>query len=132
MTLTLTLPFPPSVNGYYATWQGRRLLTRKGKVYKDLVAVAVMEQGSPSVGDAMIQADVVLYPPTKAMRDHDNYNKPLYDGLKEAGVMDDDSQVRASSVKWGEPIGRPGAAVVTLTTIDTKYPGGKYPGEGSG
>ncbi|MBX3325324.1 MAG: RusA family crossover junction endodeoxyribonuclease [Nitrospira sp.] len=39
--LTLTLPVPPSINHQYATVNGRRLLSSKGRAYKEEVAQQV-------------------------------------------------------------------------------------------
>jgi crossover junction endodeoxyribonuclease RusA len=36
-SITLTLPVPPSINHQYATVNGRRLLSAKGRAYKDFV-----------------------------------------------------------------------------------------------
>ncbi len=40
--IQLTLPVPPSVNHQYATVNGRRLLSAKGRAYKSLVAQQIL------------------------------------------------------------------------------------------
>jgi crossover junction endodeoxyribonuclease RusA len=41
-SIELTLPVPPSVNHQYATVKGRRLLSAKGRAYKDLVGRQIL------------------------------------------------------------------------------------------
>jgi crossover junction endodeoxyribonuclease RusA len=41
-SIELTLPVPPSVNHQYATLNGRRLLSAKGRAYKDLVGQQIL------------------------------------------------------------------------------------------
>lgn len=41
-SITLTLPVPPSVNHQYATVNGRRLLSAKGRTYKNLVGQQIL------------------------------------------------------------------------------------------
>ncbi len=41
-SITLTLPVPPSVNHQYATVDGRRLLSAKGRTYKNLVGQQIL------------------------------------------------------------------------------------------
>jgi crossover junction endodeoxyribonuclease RusA len=41
-SIALTLPVPPSVNHQYATVNGRRLLSAKGRTYKDFVGQQIL------------------------------------------------------------------------------------------
>lgn len=41
-SITLTLPVPPSINHQYATVNGRRLLSAKGRAYKDFVGQQIL------------------------------------------------------------------------------------------
>jgi crossover junction endodeoxyribonuclease RusA len=41
-SIELTLPVPPSVNHQYATVNGRRLLSAKGRAFKDLVGQQIL------------------------------------------------------------------------------------------
>ncbi len=41
-SITLTLPVPPSVNHQYATVNGRRLLSARGRTYKDFVGQQIL------------------------------------------------------------------------------------------
>ncbi len=88
----LTLPFPPSVNGYYrAIKRGNictNILSKKGREYKDIVASLV----TPQLTEERLMVKVYLYPPDKRRRDIDNYNKALLDSL--SGIIwKDDSQI---------------------------------------
>lgn len=124
-TITLTLPFPPSVNGYWRNLKGRTLISKRGRQYKDAVWTLIRSDRVEPMGGQLVSSVVVLHPPDKRRRDHDNYGKGLYDALTHAGVLDDDTQVRDGRVVWGEPT-KDGVAIVTLTPIGCEYPGGKY------
>ncbi|HVG02063.1 MAG TPA: RusA family crossover junction endodeoxyribonuclease [Nitrospira sp.] len=64
-SIELTLPVPPSVNHQYATVNGRRLLSAKGRAYKDLVGqqILVALAHSPhrdTLGTMLRQANLAL------------------------------------------------------------------------
>lgn len=88
--MNLSLPYPPSVNTYYATVNGRRVLSSKGRDYKRTVAFMVgkVEQITGRVG-----VGIELFMPDKRRRDIDNVQKALLDALQHAGVYEDDSQI---------------------------------------
>ncbi|MNF17489.1 Crossover junction endodeoxyribonuclease RusA [compost metagenome] len=61
---------------------------------------------------------LVLFPPTRAKRDLDNFQKALFDGLTHAGIWKDDSQVKRMTVEWG-PVTKDGKAEITITDFKT-------------
>ena len=90
--LTIVLPFPPSVNGY---WRHaiigksvRTLISAAGREFKRKVAKAVRiqlgGQLEPIRGHCRLY--VALHAPDRRRRDVDNYAKALLDSLTEAGV----------------------------------------------
>lgn len=90
---TLTLPWPPSVNNLYATFMGRRVLSRLGRKYHAAVAEAVAKQGIEGFGSARIRYCVTAFPPDKRRRDLSNLTKIVEDSLTKALVWADDYQV---------------------------------------
>lgn len=88
--LTLTLPYPPSINGYYATVQGRRVISARGRAYRQTVMRSV-PRIARLVGRLDVEMDV--YPPSRRRMDLDNLWKCLLDALTHAGVWEDDSQI---------------------------------------
>jgi crossover junction endodeoxyribonuclease RusA len=116
-TLTLVLPWPPSVNGYYAVIRGRKILSKAGRKYKVDVLAAVLEQvGRHKPIEGRVRLSVWLAPPDRRVRDVSNALKSLEDSLTSAGVWRDDSQVdeiRAFRIA----VAKPGRAVVKIREI---------------
>src|SRR6185503_10694718 len=93
MEVWLTLPWPPALNNLYPQCGKRRVLSRKGKAYKDAVAVIAREQGSHVTGRLSIS--IYVNPPDRRKRDLDGLWKIVLDALGDAGVYGDDSQIDA-------------------------------------
>lgn len=98
--ITLELPYPPSVNGYYRSptkgpLAGRTLISEKGRAYRrsisEMVASIPAEKTKAPAG--RLAMFVRLYPPDRRRRDIDNPNKALLDALMHAGVIEDDSLI---------------------------------------
>ena len=109
--MKLTLPFPPSVNGYWRSpnkgaSRGRTLVSERGRAFQAEAIAQVMEQlrRRPKLISTDISVVVVFYPPTKARRDLDNFFKALFDAMTQAGVWLDDSQIKHIDAKWGPVI----------------------------
>lgn len=62
---TLTLPYPPSVNNLYATFRGRRIVSREGKAFK-LRADSIARAAGLRLLDGDISVAVDVYRPRKA------------------------------------------------------------------
>jgi crossover junction endodeoxyribonuclease RusA len=94
MRLTLTLPHPPSTNNLYATVNGRRVLSSKGRQYHAEVARIVdRHMEGEGFGRARIAYHVTVFHPDNRRRDLSNLVKAMEDALTKAGVWHDDSQV---------------------------------------
>lgn len=109
--LTLTLPFPPSVNHYWRHCaQGRSgnvrvYITTKGREFREQVCRIVRGKGLAIGLDAPLAVSIVLRPPDRMRRDLDNYGgKALLDAITKSGLWLDDSQVRELNIKWGSVI----------------------------
>lgn len=83
----ITLPYPPSVNHYYAVVRGRKILSAEGRRYKQSAASIAMALGiRPLSGNVSIRMD--LYRPRKS-GDLDNAMKSLFDSLSGIAWHDD-------------------------------------------
>ena len=95
--MTLTLPYPPSVNHYWRRVGPRTLISREGRTFRrDVCALLAAGNGNgprkpPSGGRIALAMDA--FPPDRRRRDLDNIQKPVLDALEHAGVYEDDSQI---------------------------------------
>lgn len=92
--LQLEVPWPPSVNTLYATFRGRRILSRKGREYHKAIEALWLEKRDgrmPLTGRLKVLR--IFYPPDRRRRDISNLSKALDDSLTKAGVWVDDSQI---------------------------------------
>jgi len=101
--MKLILPFPPSVNCYWRSPGKGAKISERGRTYRVNAIAAVYEQlrRRPQAITHEIDIQVVLYPPNRAKRDLDNFQKALFDSLTHAGVWTDDSQIKRMLVEWG-------------------------------
>ncbi len=122
----MELPWPPSVNHYYTEWifgivkQGvqwiccggrrptiRMARSKEAEAFRQEVALLV---GRVKRLTGPLMFALVLHEPNNRNHDIDNYNKALFDSLKNAGVYDDDSQIRMLITTYG-PLCRPNGKV---------------------
>lgn len=114
MTYTISLPFPPSVNTYWRQWQGRTLLSKRGREYKQAVAVACYQKGLPKRMTGRLAVEIYATMPDRRQRDLDNLTKGLLDSLAAVGVFANDEQIDDLRIRRG-PVLKPGGVVVTIT-----------------
>jgi len=114
--MQLTLPFPPSVNGYWRSTRKGVLISERGRIFRSNALASIYQQlrSRPTALLTELDVHLVLYPPTRAKRDLDNFQKALFDGLTHAGIWKDDSQVKRMTVEWG-PVTKEGKAEITIT-----------------
>jgi len=86
----VALPYPPSVNRYWRSVNGRVVLSREGRAYREH-AQHLARQSKPFRGEVWLR--IVVSPPDRRNRDMDNVLKAILDALQHAGVYLDDSQV---------------------------------------
>lgn len=116
----MTLPWPPSVNGYWRTFRNRQILSAKAREYR---AEVLKHREDPYCSwpvlclDERVRVHLLLCPPDRRDRDIDNYTKGVFDALTHACVWVDDKQVKSLGVDWGECTGKPGSVLVTIEEL---------------
>lgn len=96
--LSLTLPWPPSVNTYWRHVGPKVLISERGRAFRKIVAEMVMAgrfqktiRREPMLGRLAVRIEAS--PPDARVRDIDNLLKAPLDALTHAGVWLDDGQV---------------------------------------
>ncbi|HOD84822.1 MAG TPA: RusA family crossover junction endodeoxyribonuclease [Phycisphaerae bacterium] len=92
--LTLSLPYPPSINHYWRHVGFRTLISREGRTFRKNVC-ALLGGGGPRKPPAggRIALCMDAFPPDHRRRDLDNLTKAVLDALQHGGVYEDDSQI---------------------------------------
>ncbi len=116
-SISLTLPYPPSVNTYWGFHGHRRFLTKKANEFKAQVQESVFVTNLQGFGFERLCVIVRLYPPDRRIRDIDNCLKPLLDALVAAQVFIDDGQIDRLIVSR-ETIEKHGKCEVMIQNID--------------
>lgn len=96
--------WPPSVNTLYFQGKshGQKFLSKKGKEYKKMLHHMYADDDIIKFTDP-VSVKITLVPPDKRIRDIDNYNKAILDGLVDLGIIEDDSQIKHLDVQMLEP-----------------------------
>ena len=123
---TLTLPWPPSVNGYWRSIvRGRgkaarptQILSERARDYLQACAAAIYEQGHPPIFDTRVRITEHFYPPTKRGYDIDNYRKGYRDALVKCGVLADDELIYEDHGRKCSPAKGNGRIEITIERID--------------
>ena len=117
MTYELELPLPPTLNHYRIPIKPRGkkhcilITSPEGRAYKQEVVSAI--KNPPNIqGD--VHVSITFFPKTRAKFDIDNYQKALFDGLTEAKVWGDDSQIQSLYAEKGEVV-KGGKVFITIT-----------------
>ena len=115
--LEFILPWPPSVNTMYATFQGRRILSRKGREYHRTVAALLLRDfGKLQPLTGRLRVERLYFPPDQRRRDISNLSKAIDDALTKAGIWIDDSQIDDERSLRGLTV-QSGRALVRIHTI---------------
>jgi crossover junction endodeoxyribonuclease RusA len=103
--ITLTLPWPPSVNKYWRTFQGRMIISAEGRSYRKAVADQVLIQRGAKHYAGKLRVNIEAFRPDNRRRDLDNLLKAVLDGCTHAGVWEDDSNIVDLRIYWADTIG---------------------------
>lgn len=93
-----SLPWPPTVNKYWRNVKGRTIISELGREYKREVAWMIKAAGMDAHLQGPLAVTITLHPPNRRKRDIDNTLKALLDAMQEAGVYEDDSQIKEMHV----------------------------------
>jgi crossover junction endodeoxyribonuclease RusA len=112
MSVTLYLPYPPSVNTYWRANGKRRFISKAGVEFKKAVADYVISNQIPKFGDSRLRLDIIINPRSRRAFDLDNTCKAIFDSMMDAGVYDDDSQIDEFTIRRGVATKNGGCIVV--------------------
>ncbi len=104
--VTLSLPWPPSVNHYWRHTGLKVVTSKAGREYRKAVSGIVTEAWCRDEAYEMygrLSVTVVASPPDRRARDLDNILKSLLDALEHAGLYRSDSQIDRLLVVRGTP-----------------------------
>ena len=103
--ITLTLPWPPSVNKYWRTFQGRMIISAEGRSYRKAMADQVLIQRGAKHYTGKLRVQIEAFRPDNRRRDLDNLLKAVLDGCTHAGVWEDDSNIVDLRIYWADSVG---------------------------
>ena len=103
--IILTLPWPPSINTYWRTFQGRMIISAKGRDYRKAVFEQVTLQAGALNYQGKLRVEIEAYRPDKRRRDLDNLLKAVLDGCTHADVWEDDSNIVDLRIYWADTVG---------------------------
>jgi len=116
-SITIELPWPPSVNSYYRRRGHTYFISQKGVQYRREVCLLCHKYRHTFSDTERISITIEAYPPDKRRRDLDNLLKSLQDSLEHAKVFKDDSQIdKLIITRQPEKLSK---VVVTLETYST-------------
>lgn len=120
--LTVTLPWPPSVNSYWrhptsGKLAGRHLISREGRLYRGKVKEIVWDQ-KQVIGKVAVYIEAC--PPDNRRRDLDNILKSLLDCLVHAALIQDDSYIDDLHIVR-KKLDQPGQVVVRITAVSQEF-----------
>jgi crossover junction endodeoxyribonuclease RusA len=112
------LPLPPTVNHYYATVRGRRVLSKDGRDYaKQVASILFVGKAKPFSARARLRIGVTIsFSPRSKNSDLDNRIKALADSLQKSGLVPNDRQIDEWNVRRG-PLSRYGFVEVTIFVL---------------
>ena len=118
--ISLTLPYPPSVNATHRAVNGRVILSKR---YRDWI----LEAGKAVAAQLPAQAPLKHYrlwieatAPDRRRRDLGNLEKPTSDLLKRAGVIEDDHMAQGIFLHWSKtPPAKPGSLKLRIYHVGT-------------
>jgi Holliday junction resolvase RusA-like endonuclease len=119
--ITLTLPWPPTVNTYWRHVGGRVLVSSAGRAYREEVAWLARTARANLGLEGPLKMEAVFHPPDRRRRDIDNLCKALLDAMQTGGVYRDDSQIIDLHLKLADvvPSGRVKVAIEEIETCPT-------------
>ena len=122
----ITLPWPPSLNGYWRSIPSggkstRQIISKKGREFRQAVELRVsIARANGDIREALtgrLKFSVYLYPPDRRKRDIANFSdKAICDALTHAGIWMDDEQIDEHHA-YRCKVEKPGKAVVEIEVL---------------
>ncbi|WP_347245365.1 RusA family crossover junction endodeoxyribonuclease [Thermogutta sp.] len=106
-SITIDLPYPPSVNRYWRNVNGRMVLSREGRRYRQAVwDLLFVKRYLFGLGrfSGPVSVSLRIHPPDQRKRDLDNVLKAIFDALQGGGIIQDDVQIREVHAAFAEPV----------------------------
>lgn len=119
--IEIFLPWPPTVNSYYAHTRNGVFISKKGRAYRKLVEDDLAAQNACVELDGPLYVEVVLHPPDRRGRDLDNYMKALLDACTKGGLWEDDKLIDQLEIRRGE-VTQKGLVVMRITDAGPVIP----------
>ena len=116
--MKLSLPWPPSINSYWRNFQGRMIISAKGREYRKAVIDLISKEGLAVHIEKPMRVTIEAFRPDRRKRDLDNLLKSTIDALAHAGVFKDDSLIHDLRIYWGPEIA--GMLKVDIEVIDER------------
>lgn len=116
--IVLRLPYPPSLNGYWRTFQNRQIISADGRKYRDTVMKLVDDY---KLG-MRLKVEIEATMPDRRRRDVDNIFKAVLDALTHAQVWGDDNQIDDLRVYRSGEIEAPGHLWVRIWPMEAPLP----------
>lgn len=94
----LSLPYPPSINRYWATVGKRRVITKEGRLYRQAAIEQIAQQRRavcPWPLRGRLEVTLRLHAPDQRAQDIDNRVKVALDLLQQGKVITNDNQIDA-------------------------------------
>lgn len=115
--ITLTLPWPPSVNRIWRRVGNNTILSAEGRSYRKNVAdICLVNKVSGRQINSRLSVILDANPPDKRKRDLDNLPKAVFDALTHAGVWEDDSQIDEMIVRRNQSV-KGGLITITIQEV---------------
>lgn len=115
-SITLELPWPPSVNHYWRHTKTGHYISEQGKIYRNTVYYICVSLRGILPENAKLSVSIEAFPPDKRRRDLDNLLKATLDALQYAMVYQDDYQIDLLTIARKSPLN--GILKVTIKTLD--------------
>lgn len=116
--ITLTLPYPPSVNKYWRMGGNGVFISAQGRGFRQAVVRILSAKNHKTLGERL-RVEIEVYPPDKRKRDLDNVLKALLDALQSAQIFEDDEQIDHLVVRRSKVI-EGGKIIVSVKEIESK------------
>lgn len=115
--IVLLLPWPPGVNAMWRSINGRSILSKAGREYREAGLTALLTQRRPILPlQSRLGVTLTVWAPDRRRRDLDNIPKGVLDLLTHAGVYVDDSQIDRLLIVRG-PVQKGGGVCVELEVL---------------